>query len=364
MKWNLLVVIIVMAILKLTLGGPIPVYALSKAEMEGFDQPPESTLLVFAFLAVLAVLIVNIILRWRAEERLRQSEAMFRRFVEHANDIIYYLDSRGIFKYVSPNWTDFLGHSPDEVIGRSYLNFIHPDDAARYQNIVDDPPPSGEKLSLLEYRIQHKNGEWRWHISNGSILGGEKQDTFFIGISRDITEHKTAQERLEYLNIHDAMTGLFNRGFFEQELKRVVEQGTHPVSMIVCDVDGLKMVNDSLGHPAGDHVLREAAHIIQSNFRECDLVARMGGDEFAVVLPGAEEQVAEHACQRIKECLRHYRRSEGFPLSISCGYATYHNLPINTLELYAAADRAMYADKLNNSQRIQDLVQYITRVRS
>jgi PAS domain S-box-containing protein len=135
--------------------------------------------------------------RKRAEEDLRESEERFRSFVEKANDIVYTISPDGIFTYVSPNWKEILGHEISEVEGRSFEAFIHPDDLLACRAVLKQILSSGEKLSGFEYRVQHKNGSWKWHTSNASVIrniGGKV--TSFLGIARDITERKQMEQEL------------------------------------------------------------------------------------------------------------------------------------------------------------------------
>lgn len=134
----------------------------------------------------------------RINTSLQKSEEKFRSFVENANDIIYSLSLDGIFTYVSPNWTEMLGHDVSEVIGRSFIPFVHPDDVERCQQFFGTVIATGEKKSKVEYRVLHKNGSWRWHISNASpIKNSDGEVTSFLGIARDITDRKRAEEALK-----------------------------------------------------------------------------------------------------------------------------------------------------------------------
>jgi len=136
--------------------------------------------------------------RKQAEEAQRISEERFRSFVECANDVVYTITIEGIFTYTSPNWVEKLGHGIEEVVGHSFGDFVHPDDVERLSAIIKRNFETGEKLNGVEYRIMHKNGQWRWYTSSSSpILNANGQVVSIIGIARDITEKKQAEEALQ-----------------------------------------------------------------------------------------------------------------------------------------------------------------------
>ncbi|MFH2089746.1 MAG: PAS domain S-box protein [Pseudomonadota bacterium] len=147
--------------------------------------------------------------RKQAEKALAESEEKFRSFVENANDIIYALSTEGIFTYVSPNWTEILGHDPSEVLGKGIDFIVHPDDLPECWNFLTKILTTGEKQSGVEYRVRHKNGEWKWHTSNASpIKDREGLAIEYLGISRDIAERKQAEEQL--INSRKEYQELFN----------------------------------------------------------------------------------------------------------------------------------------------------------
>ncbi|MTI84672.1 MAG: diguanylate cyclase [Firmicutes bacterium] len=168
---------------------------------------------------------------------------------------------------------------------------------------------------------------------------------------RDITERKETEEQLRRLSLYDTLTGLYNRTYFEQEMKRL-EDGRHaPVGIIVCDVDGLKLVNDTLGHDSGDILLKVAADTIKSCFRESDVVARIGGDEFAALLPCSDNQVVENAANRIRAAIKRYNsEDQSFGLNLSVGLSVSSDAEVNMGELFKDADNAMYREKLHHGQ--------------
>jgi len=168
---------------------------------------------------------------------------------------------------------------------------------------------------------------------------------------RDITEQRRAEEKLRYLSTHDILTGLYNRVYFEEELNRLENSRQFPICIIVADVDGLKETNDQLGHQAGDALLRKAADVLRQACRAEDLVARIGGDEFGIVLPFSDASVAENAIQRIHNILAVARVGEGeIPISLSLGSATGANGD-SLRKVFRLADEAMYRVKVGRKRK-------------
>ncbi len=133
-------------------------------------------------------------------KELTDSRERFRSIVENANDIIYTLHENGDFYYVSPNWTDILGHDLKDVVGHKFEDFVHPEDLASCYTFLDYVRRTGKKKSGIEYRVRHKNGSWRWHTTNGSVINNSTgMPVEYLGVARDITERKISEERIKAL---------------------------------------------------------------------------------------------------------------------------------------------------------------------
>lgn len=171
---------------------------------------------------------------------------------------------------------------------------------------------------------------------------------------RDITERKRAEENLRYLSMHDSITGLYNRTYFEERMRILEERQEVAVGLIMVDLDGLKLVNDTMGHEAGDGMLRSAAKVLLSAAREGDTVARIGGDEFAVLLPESTVEALAETCNRIRDAVDAYNRENlESPLSISIGFAIRSDASKTMGDLFKEADNLMYRVKLHRNQSIR-----------
>ena len=173
---------------------------------------------------------------------------------------------------------------------------------------------------------------------------GEFSDAFnqLIGTLRD---KQLTEEKLRYVSSHDTLTGVYNRSFFSEELARLDRGRNFPVSIIVVDLDRLKEINDTRGHAAGDRIIQQSARVLTAAVRSEDVVARIGGDEFAIILPGADLEAAARVLERIRDEEAAYNREQTeFFLGMSLGVATASTR--GTLDLiHKQADRLMYEDK-------------------
>ncbi len=164
----------------------------------------------------------------------------------------------------------------------------------------------------------------------------------------EIKEKERIQKELKYLSIHDSLTGLYNRAYFEEELDRLSKSRQYPISIIIGDVDNLKDLNDLEGHSAGDDLLQAAAQVLRSAFRPEDVVTRIGGDEFAILLPGSDESVVQRAMDRVTSGLDTQQISiMGHHLRISLGGATARNGE-SLQQIFRQADENMYKMKFKH----------------
>ena len=174
---------------------------------------------------------------------------------------------------------------------------------------------------------------------------------------------KQDETRMQYLSFRDAITGLYNRRYFEEEMRRMDKRRTGSVGLIVLDVDGLKLVNDIFGHDCGDIQLVNVAKLLTSCFRDRDVIARIGGDEYAILLYDADLDAVKMVCERVQHNIMIGNLDNNPPLSLSIGYAVSDDAKISMREIFKQADNNMYREKLNHGQNARSaIIQAIMKV--
>ena len=284
-----------------------------------------------------------------AEEALRQSEERLKLVLEGSN--VGFWDWNIVTGAVqfSQRWAEMLGYNLAEIEPhvRTWEKLIHPDDMEARRKALKDHLEERAPFYEYEYRLLTKSGNWKWVLDRGKVVRrvANSQPVRAAGTQIDITERKQSEEKFNYLGTHDALTGLFNRTFFETELERMQHSRMYPVSIVVVDVDGLKKVNDSQGHAAGDELLKRTAQVLRVVFRTEDVVARIGGDEFAILLPKSTHSHALEALARIRSSLKTYNdHNPNLSLSLSLGVAT-GTRGDGLTKVMKEADEAMYQEK-------------------
>jgi diguanylate cyclase (GGDEF)-like protein/PAS domain S-box-containing protein len=240
--------------------------------------------------------------RERTRAELEESEAHFRLLAENSTDVITRHRADGTCTYVSPALTDMLGWSQDDVRDTSPLHLAHPDD--RHHVVAQhDAVRADLRARTLRYRLRHQDGRWLWCESVvRPVLGDDGLLHELQTSTRDITARVEAEDRLARMALADPLTGLANRAALTQQLEELLVQGRQ-VALLFLDLDRFKVVNDSLGHSAGDELLRTVAGRLAGTCREGDVVARLGGDEFVVVAQGLDQVGAVALADRVQQVL-------------------------------------------------------------
>ncbi len=198
----------------------------------------------------------------------------------------------------------------------------------------------------IQYAVERPDGQRVFLSVNAApLFAAEGRMDGMVAVVLDITERKRVEDRLLFVSTHDTLTGLYSRAYFEEAFSRLEQEGQFPLSVIVGDLDGLKAVNDSRGHRAGDDLLRRTGRVLQAVFRSQDVAARIGGDEFAVWLPASDQDAAQAALNRLEKALAlHNGQVQGVPLRLSLGLATGKR-GCSLSKILKAADQSLYAAK-------------------
>ncbi len=284
-------------------------------------------------------------------EHAEDNERRFRALAESAGDLVRIHLRDGSMEYVSPSSERLLGYAPEEVIAMPPFALVPKEDQARMREVIDTMYRTGVAPDPIRHGMIRRDGAIRTFETRIDPAHGEFGVTRYHTIGRDVTERAREEERLNEMATKDAMTGLLNAGAFELHgtalIARCEAEGKHAL-MAFADVNGLKVINDQLGHDAGDSVIVDAAHLLQSSARTSDLVARVGGDEFIVLGIVRDELAAQTFSERLNERIQAHNERAGraYRVSISVGTAVFMPNTGQTLEgLRAEADRMMYAHK-------------------
>jgi diguanylate cyclase (GGDEF)-like protein/PAS domain S-box-containing protein len=295
------------------------------------------------------------------KEQLRAAVSRFSLASAGANDGMWAWDPNGEEVLLSPRWRHQIGLDTYEFQGPSeeWFDRLHPEDRPRFEHEVQQHLDGHTDCIESEYRIRHRDGSWRWMLCRGvAERDAEGRPIRVAGSQGDITTRKTAELQLRHQVLHDTLTGLPNRALFQdrlqQALLRCEREPERSVAVMFVDLDRFKKVNDSLGHAAGDQLLREVGRRLQRGVRGADSVARIGGDEFTVLLDGVrDESEVEDVAGRILEAVRAPIVIDGVELivSASIGVATSSKDPRDAEDLLRDADTAMYRAKADGRGR-------------
>ncbi|MFZ5645155.1 MAG: PAS domain S-box protein [Bacillota bacterium] len=284
-----------------------------------------------------------------SQEEFNLQKLYFKQLFQNSPEAIAMLDGSGGIINVNSSFEGLFQYSVNEIKGQPVNNVIVPEDLLEeacvwFENIIE-----GQVLKKETLR-KRRDGS----LVNVSLIGFpvfyNDRHVGIFAIYSDITKRRQAEEQMKFLSLHDPLTGLYNRAYFEEEMRRIQAGRYSQISIILCDIDGLKFVNDTLGNGAGDELLTSVAGIIRDSFRDGDIIARIGGDEFGILLPSGDCELVKRASTRIIKAVERYNgNNPKIPLSLSVGSATSDG-PVNIVELFKEADNNMYREKLHRSQ--------------
>jgi diguanylate cyclase (GGDEF)-like protein/PAS domain S-box-containing protein len=288
-----------------------------------------------------------VIFRDASERKRTENELhLLRVAVDASSEAIFLTDLEGTITFVNPEFTRLYGYRAGEVVGKTTPRVLKsgkmaPEDYRLYwQALLNKEAVKGELINRTkDGRSITVEGSANAVLDDrGAIVG-------FLAVQRDVSERKVMEAKLVDVSTHDVLTGLYNRRFFEEEMARLQRGRQFPVSIIMADLNRLKETNDREGHAAGDALIQRAAQVITSAFRAEGIIARIGGDEVAILLPGIDAAAAEQSVRRVQVALdKHNATQSGTPLSIAFGVSTAAQ-GASLGDTLIEADALMYVDK-------------------
>ncbi len=301
----------------------------------------------------LAVMFSDITQKKLADEAMQKQKLSYEALFRNSSDAIIRFDQNHNIIDINEKFTELFGYTLDEIYGREVDSVVAPKEKFDEAKVLTKNVLNGNIAAMEESVRLGSDGKLREVsvkgvaiVLNDKIIGG-------YGIYTDISRRKKAERELMYMNYHDQLTGLYNRRFFEEELKRLDTERNLPISIIMADVNGLKLFNDAFGHAEGDKLLVKAAEIIRKELREDEILARLGGDELVILLPRTDSEEANKIVNRIRASISNIRL-KSIELSISFGWATKNSADQHMNDILKNAEDYMYRNKLFESPDIRE----------
>ncbi|MEV4512077.1 sensor domain-containing diguanylate cyclase [Dactylosporangium sp. NPDC049525] len=308
---------------------------------------PDVWLLLSGLAATTALVVVRQLLAFRENaallSELGTQREHFRSLLAHSTDITSIVDVTGALTYVTPATERLLGKSPAAVLGTTVMSHIHPDDLPVFATAMDTLRAAPNASVSYQVRYAHADGSWRWldvvsrNLLHLPSVGG------YVSNARDATQARLLQDELRRQATHDGLTGLANRALFDA---RLAAAASHQIAaVLLVDLDDFKMVNDTHGHHAGDAVLVGVAERLAASVPVGGTAARIGGDEFAVLLPGSDVRDADAVARRFLDLLDVPVLVDGHQLRVRASVGVVDGDPKAAEALLQRADARMYATK-------------------
>jgi len=305
------------------------------------DKKPQGTLALYR----------DITERKKAEETLRKSQQEFAAVFNSSPEALVYVDENANIVNINPRFTELFGYTLEEIKGKNINGgLIHPPDKIEEGKNLDKIAFSEGYFNYETIRKKKDGTLFPVSISGSNIIiDGQLKGG--IGSYIDITERKKLEEKLQKLAHFDVLTGSYRRGYglnlLEQQIKTANRNKTF-ITLFYLDIDRLKYINDTFGHNEGDKVLKEAAKLLKSTLREVDIICRIGGDEFLLILPDTSPEKAPQIRERINKNLKklNQKLNRAYKISFSIGLSFYNpSNPLSIDELIRIADEKMYKEK-------------------
>lgn len=296
----------------------------------------------------LSGLLLNILFRMDLEKQIqRQNESLRKerqrvlKLLESSNAVIFEIDTGRRYVSVYGSLLRDMGLSANNYIGKTAVEAFGEDGRARYH--AHGRVLAGERFTY-EWTLDVEGKTHVFKTTLSAIHGNDRSITGAVGIVSDITEQKEHQNRIEHMSHHDFLTDLYNRRYFTKVIEHIFETEQVNVGLLIIDVNGLKLINDIYGHNKGDELLLEVAGVLTSVCQSDEIVTRIGGDEFAIIMPDIDENDIERLIANIKSHVKRIR-IESIDLSLALGYAIKDDNNLTLEDMFKIAEDSMYKNK-------------------
>ncbi len=286
-------------------------------------------------------------------QALKSSEEKYRLITENTSDVIWVMNMKTMnYVYISPSIKQLRGISVEEAMAENFAESMTPESAQALienennektlEKFLEDP--EHPQLYIHEIQQKCKNGDVIWVETSTKYRLNDQNEIECVGTSRNIEERKRAEQEILFLSYRDQMTGLYNRRFFEEEIKRLDTPRNLPIAIIVGDLNKLKFINDTYGHDDGDEYIIKTAQAIRASCRADDIASRWGGDEFVVLLPKTDQAAVAKIVSRI-EANCQTMQVQGIAVSLALGVCLKTSVEQSIVEVIRCADDNMYKNK-------------------
>jgi diguanylate cyclase (GGDEF)-like protein/PAS domain S-box-containing protein len=279
----------------------------------------------------------------QTNENLLEKNKISSMVLDYSRDPIFAFSEDGTYLYVNQEFANGVLRNSDQIINKKIWDVFSKQEADIRFSAVKWVFEHGE-IKVIEVCVPRPDGDRFYITTIKPVMDDEKNVHTVICISKEITERKHMEEQLLTLSTKDILTDLYNRNFFEIELDRIQISRMFPVSIVIADMDNLKGINDRYGHTRGDEALRVTADCLRQSFRAEDIIARIGGDEFGVLLPFTENAPALESVDRLKVNIEKHRE---LIVGLSIGIAT-SGMEGQLQDIYKKADDLMYKEKMHH----------------
>ena len=273
----------------------------------------------------------------------KKLETEYKNLIDGMNDTAWVLDFEGRIIEINNSAVELLGYTQEELKNMHVYDIDCKTSKVDILSLIKNLPKDNKQV--FESVHLNKDGK-KIPVEISSSLISYKGERAVLSIARDIRKRKENEAKIKYMTFHDQLTGLYNRHYLEEEMERINSKRQLPISLIMTDLNNLKDVNDNYGHQKGDQLLQKSAELIKDSCRQEDIIARVGGDEFVVLLPQTSLAAAEEIKERIISNFDNCKLNEGISLSIAVGSATKRHQAESFNEVMKRAEQRMYINKL------------------